>query len=175
MAIGLAIGGEVHVRLLVRFGLFAVLLGLAVGALLRVTLGRRRFPVVAVLAELPLAAHAAYLLVLAGRAGLAPALMFGFGAAALAVALAAALLARRFTASRPWWVAATPLGAAVVYYLLATFMLTPAWESRAYSPDAVAGAVYGMAVLFVAGVLVPFAPGARGAAAGGAGAGARRG
>ncbi len=150
-------------RLIVRFGVFAALLGLLAGAALRLVLGRRRFPLLAVLAELPLAAHAGYLVVLAVRAGVGEALLLVFVGGALATGLAAALLGRAWTAARPWWTVATPLVAAICYYLFATLVLTPAWESRAYSPDAVAGAVYGMGALFATGVLLPFAlPGAGG-------------
>jgi len=149
------------VRLLLRFGIFAVLLGLAVGLLLRVSLGRRRFALLAGLALVPLAVHAAYLLVLAGRAGLPTLPTAAFAAMALVLLLLGVVLGRAWSRSRPWFTVVLPLGAAVVYAIVATLVLTPAWESHAYAPDAVAGAAYGLASLFAAALLVPFAFGER--------------
>lgn len=145
-------------RLLVRFGFFAVLLGALLGVLLRVSLGRKRFSLVAALALLPLAVHAGYLLVLAVRAGVGSVPMLVFAAITLVLLVVAALLARTWTTTRPWLVPLAPLAAALVYFFLATLALTPSWENLAYAPNAVAGAVYALATLFAAAVLLPFAP-----------------
>lgn len=145
-------------RLIVRFGFFALLLGALVGAALRVIAGRRAFALLAALAALPLALHAGYLLLLAGRAGLPslPVIVFAVGAGALT--LASALLGRGWAVTRPWWAVALPTVAAIVYFVFATLALTGAWERHEYSPDAVVGAAYGIAALFASGLLLPFAP-----------------
>jgi hypothetical protein len=149
------------VRLLLRFGIFAALLGLAVGLVLRVSLGRRRFALLAGLALVPLALHATYLLVLAGRAGLSTLPTAAFAGTALVLLLLGVMLGRAWSTSRPWLTVLVPLGVAVLYAIVATLLLTPAWEAHAYAPDAVAGAVYGLASLFAAALLVPFAFGER--------------
>ncbi len=146
-------------RLLLRFGIFAVLLGLAVGLLLRVSLGRRRLALFSGLALVPLAVHVSYLLVLAARASLPTTPTAAFALASLVLLVLGVLLGRAWSRSRPWLTPLVPLGATVVYGLVATFVLTPAWESHAYAPDAVAGAVFGLASLFAAALLVPFVPG----------------
>lgn len=150
-------------RVLLRFGYIVVLAGLAVGVVARIGLGRKAFGWLAPLTLLPLAAHAAYLLVLAGRAALPPAPTLTFTLLMIAFLAAAGLLARRWARLRPWYAVLLPLALAPVYYVLATVALTGAWESHEYAPDAVGAAVYVLATLFAAALLVPFAPLGRGA------------
>lgn len=145
-------------RLLIRFGLVAVLLGLAVGVLLRAALARRRFALLATLALLPTAAHAVYLLWLAGVARLPRVPVIVFGAAVLVVLVVGVALGRSWAVRRPWLVPLVPLGAAIVYGLAATALLNAGWAATEYSPDAVVGAVYALGSLFVAAALAPFAP-----------------
>ncbi len=148
-------------RLLLRFGLVAVFAGLLVGLALRLTLTRRRFALLAGIALLPLVAHAAYLLGLAGKAGLPTERLWAFGGGALVIVVLGAVAARPLARRRPWLCVCLPLVATIAYAVWEAATLGPAWGPSQYAPDALAGAAYTLASVFFAALLVPFAPAER--------------
>lgn len=145
-------------RLIFRFGLIAVLVGLALGLFLRPVLKRKRFGLLTTLSLLPVAAHAVYLATIAARSGLQVAALVPLGLAVLAVLVAGALLGRRWVRTAPLLAAFTPIFAAVVYALVATLTWSLGIEATGVVPNAVAGAATGLSALAFTAMLLVFVP-----------------
>lgn len=148
--------------MLARLVALAVVGGLGVGLVLRVLLGRQRFPLLAALAHVPLLVHT----LVAARGGwvegVGPTAVLAFLASGLVLAGAGAALGYRWADTRPLLAALTPGITGVVYTFL-PFLLF----ERAVSLTAAAGRLpltsFGVFFFFVASLLavcalLPFAP-----------------
>lgn len=148
--------------MLARLVALAVVGGLGVGLVLRVLLGRQRFPLLAALAHVPLLVHT----LVAARGGwvegVGPTAVLAFLASGLVLAGTGAALGYRWADTRPLLSALTPGITGVVYTFL-PFLLF----ERAVSLQAVAGRLpltsfgvfffFAFVVLAVC-LLLPFAP-----------------
>ncbi|HEX7041266.1 MAG TPA: hypothetical protein VF202_14205 [Trueperaceae bacterium] len=148
--------------MLVRLLALAVIVGLGVGLVLRVVLGRGRFPTLAALAHLPLLVHALVAARGGWSEGVGTAATLTFLAAGALLAAGGAALAYRWTGGRPLLAALMPGITGVVYTFL-PFLLF----ERAVSLTAAAGRLpltsFGVffffgAVVLVVCLLLPFAP-----------------
>ncbi|MEJ2668551.1 MAG: hypothetical protein P8Z81_15890 [Deinococcales bacterium] len=149
--------------MIARLAAGVVLAGLAAGAVLRLALGRRRFP--ALLAGsllVPWALHAGFVTVRA-LVQQAPVWMVAvFLGAGAALAFLAVALGLRLVPRRGLWAALMPLIAGTVYLLGPFLLASLALRRQAIDLDVVPTAVYAGACLFAAALLLSFAPAARG-------------
>lgn len=146
-------------RLLLRYAIFAVLGGLALGLLLRSAGARRRFGTLGLLALLPLLGHGAYLAytVLDADAGLAG--TWPFAAVILVELVVAVVLTRLWHRSRMLWAALLPAAATLAYGAIASLMLGFTLGPADVVPSALAGAVLALITLLLTVMLLVFVPG----------------
>ena len=145
-------------RLIFRFALLAIVLGLALGLLLRPTLKRRRFLLLTLLSLLPVAGHAVYLGVISWQAGMESVALLPFAVVTLVLLLIGALLARRWLPTRPLLTALTPAFVALIYAVVASILWSVSLEATGVVPNAVAGAAVGLATLALVSMLLVFVP-----------------
>lgn len=145
-------------RLIIRFALVAIVLGLVAGLVLRRTLGRRRFGLLATLSLLPVAAHAVYLAIIYWQGGLATVALLPFALVALALLVAGALLGRRWLRTRPILTALMPALVAVAYAVATSLLWTLSLRVTEVVPNAVAGAAVGLATIGLVAMLLVFVP-----------------
>lgn len=144
--------------MLVRFGALMALVGLGVGGLLRLALGRRRFGLLVVIAHLPVLYHVLRLTAAGTRAGLPDAWTLALAGSGLLLMLAGMLFGRASTRRRPWLAAAMPALVAVVY-LVGPALLYNAQLARAVvALDSITTFAYVLATVFMVAALLPFAP-----------------
>lgn len=145
-------------RLIIRFALIAVVVGLVLGLVLRPVLKRRRFGLLAVLSLLPVAAHAGYLWVISYQAGTPPGALLPFALVVLVLLIAGALLARRWARTLPLLAALTPGLVGLVYAVVASLVWSLSLEATGVVPNAVVGAAAGLATLAFVAMLLVFVP-----------------
>lgn len=137
-----------------------LLAGLALGTVLRLALGRRRFPLLlALFLALPASLHVGYVMVHAiGHAAPAGAALL-FLLAAVAVFLAGGWLARRWLERRPLLAALAPAATGIVYAALPFTLYSWYLRSQAIDLDVLPTALFLGTCLFASALLLPFAPG----------------
>ena len=145
-------------RLIFRFALVAIVLGLILGLLLRPALKRGRFLLLTVLSLLPVAGHAVYLGVISWQAGMQSVALLPFALVVLVLLLVGALLARRWQRTRPLLTALTPAFVALIYAVVASILWSVSLEATGVVPNAVAGAAVGLACLALVAMLLVFVP-----------------
>jgi len=152
---------------LTRLAGWLLLGGLAVGVVLRLALGRRRFrPLVAGLVLVPAVLHLAYVVIQALGHGASELGTLAFVVGSALVVAAAWAAGRRWTARRPLWAALTPVATAAVYGLVPFALYSWALRQVSIDLDIVPTAAYVGASLFGTALLLPFVPGAPTAARG---------
>lgn len=145
-------------RLILRLGLFAALLGLLLGVALRVVLGRRRLVAVARLSPALVVVHASYLVWFALKEG-APAVGAAvFALVALAVAVGGALAAPRLLRRSAFQVALLPLYLLGVHGLVGSLYFYLSLGPADAVPSAVPAASLALASLAYACALAAFVP-----------------
>lgn len=144
--------------MLIRFGALAALVGLGLGALLRLVLGRRRFGALLLVAHLPIIYHLVRV-GLAGRmAGLPDAWTLAFTGAGLLLMLLGIVLGRASVARRPWLAAFMPAIVAAIYLLGPALIYNGRLAQAVVALDSIATFAYLLATILFVAVLVPFAP-----------------
>lgn len=144
-----------------------LLAGLALGAVLRVALGRRRFrPLLSGVVIAPAVLHAGYVVMQALGHGASALGSAAFLVGAAAVVGAGWLAGRRWLGRRPLWAALSPVATAAVYGLLPFALYSWALRQAAIDLDIVPTASYVGACLFGTALLLPFVPSAGDASGG---------
>ena len=144
--------------MLIRLGALAALVGLGLGAILRVALGRRRFGTLLVIAHLGIIYHLVRVGLAGYRAGLPDGWTLAFVAAGVVLMLLGIVLGRAAIARRPWLAAASPAIVAAVHLLGPTLVYNGMLAQAVVNLDSIATFAYLVAVIFFVAVLVPFAP-----------------
>lgn len=145
-------------RFIIRFALLALVIGLALGLLLRPALGRRRFGLLSTLALLPVAVHAGYLCLISWQAGVQPLALLPFAVVVVVLLLVGALLARRWLRTAPLLTALTPGFVALVYAVAASLLWSLSLDATGVVPNAVSGAAVGLVTLALMAMLLVFVP-----------------
>lgn len=135
--------------------------GLAVGTVLRLTLGRRRFALLLTGALLlPWSLHAAYMAERALSGGVAVWTVIAFLAAGALLEVVAVVVGRRLVAERGLLAALVPVAFGVAYGLGPHLLVTLALRRAGAALDVVPIAAFEAACLVATAALLPFAPGA---------------
>lgn len=147
--------------LLVRAGLFAVLLGLGAGLALRAWLRpegrRRRLPLVAALSLLPFALHLLNTLAFIARHELPVMALAVVGATGALLGLGALLTSLQLARSGPAALPLVPLALALAYQLPLVWLGAPLAAAEVTYPVLITWS-YWLATLFAAALLLAFAP-----------------
>lgn len=144
--------------MLIRFGALMALVGLGLGALLRLALGRRRFALLVVVAPLPVLYHLFRVSAAGASAGVPATWTLAFMGAGLVLMVAAMLLGRAMVRRRPWLAVAMPGIFAAVYLLGPALIYNWRLAQEVVALDSIATFAYVLATIFVVAILVPFAP-----------------
>lgn len=144
--------------MLIRFGALAALVGLGLGAILRVALGRRRFGTLLVIAHLPILYHLVRVALAGVDAGLPNSWTLAFVGAGLLLMLLGIAFGRAAIARRPLLAAATPLIVLAVQLLGPTLIYNGRLAQAVVSLDSLATFAYALATIFFVATLVPFVP-----------------
>lgn len=144
--------------MLIRFGALAALVGLGLGALLRLLLGRRRFKTLLVIAHLPLVYHVARVSLAGRAAGLPGSWTLIFGAAGLLLMVIGMLLGRALVERRPWFAAMVPAIVAALYLLGPALIYNSRLAAAVVALDSLTTFGYLLATILLVAVLLPFAP-----------------
>lgn len=145
-------------RFIIRFALVAIVVGLALGLLLRPILKRRRFGLLSTLSLLPVAVHATYLGIISWQAGMELVALLPFALVVLVLLVVGALLARRWLRTVPLLTALTPGLVALVYAVAASLLWSLSLKATGVVPNAVTGAAVGLATLAFVSMLLVFVP-----------------
>lgn len=146
-------------RFLLRYAIFALLGGLALGLALRAAGARRRFGTLCLLALLPLVGHAVYLGFMMASASTGLSATWPYAAIILIDLLAALLLVRRWHRVQMLWAALIPTVAVIVYAAVASIMLTLTLGPGDPVPSALVGAVLALVTLAMLVMLLVLVPG----------------
>lgn len=144
--------------MLIRFGALAALVGLGVGALLRLLLGRRRFPLLLTLAHLPLLYHLVRVALAGRRAGVDDTWTLAFVAAGLLLLLVGIFLGRALVGRRPWLAAVMPALVAALYLLGPTVIYNSRLAVAVVALDSLTSFAYILSTILFVALLLPFAP-----------------
>lgn len=142
---------------------WVLLAGLALGVVLRLTLGRRRFgALLTAFLLVPAALHAGYVLIHALGHGAAAVGALAYLLGAALVIGTGVLLARRWLVPRALWAALLPFAAGAVYAAVPFALYSWSLRRHAIDLDIVPTALFLGACVFGTALLVPFVPGGTG-------------
>ncbi|HZJ10542.1 MAG TPA: hypothetical protein VFD39_12660 [Trueperaceae bacterium] len=144
--------------MLVRFGALMALVGLGLGALLRLVLGRRRFGLLVVIAHLPVIYHVFRVTSAGVRAELPDGWSLAFAGSGVALMLIGMLVGRASTTRRPWLAAAMPAIVAAIYLVGPALIYNAQLAEAVVALDSITTFAYVLATILMVAMLVPLAP-----------------